>query len=154
MRTQDSKMMVPAFLINDQPRSHMLRSKSTKRGRRYSGSSMTNGVSSPWKGLVFLSMMPETMIEAMPTKYAKVAIMPLPSKNAPANKAMMGSLAEQGMKVVVMIVMRRALSDSMVRVDITAGMPQPVPMSMGMKVLPDRPKRRKMRSKIKATRDM
>ena len=80
--------------------------------------------------------------------------MPLPPKNAPANKAMMGSFAEQGMKVVVITVMRRADSDSMVRLAIMAGTPQPVPMSIGMKVLPDRPKRRKMRSKMKATRDM
>ena len=66
----------------------------------------------------------------------------------------MGSLAPQGMKLVVMMVMRRSLSFSMVREAMMPGTLQPVPISMGIKLLPDRPKRRKTRSMIKAMRAM
>ena len=71
---------------------------------------------------------------------------------APAIMAMKGSFAPQGMKVVVMMVMRRSRSFSIVREAMTPGMPQPVPMSMGIKDLPDRPNFRKMRSMTKAIR--
>ena len=50
----------------------------------------------------------------------------------------MGIFAPQGMKQVVMMVMRRSRSFSMVREAITPGTPQPVPTSTGMKLLPDR----------------
>ena len=62
--------------------------------------------------------------------------------------------APQGMKQVVMMVMRRSRSFSMVREAMTPGTPQPVPTSTGMKLLPDRPNLRKIRSMMKATRDI
>ena len=68
--------------------------------------------------------------------------------------AMMGSLAEQGIMVVSMAVMRRSRSFSMVLVASTPGTPQPEDTIMGMKDLPERPKRRKTRSMTKATRLM
>ena len=74
--------------------------------------------------------------------------------SAPAIRPMMGILAEQGMKVVVIMVILRSRSFSMVREAMTPGTPQPVPMSMGMKLLPDRPNLRKMRSMMKAMRAM
>ena len=148
------RMIVPAFLMNAHARSHMLRSKSTKRGIRYSGSSMMYGVVSPRNGLVFFSMMPETMIEPIPRKYAIGATHQTPPKNAVEIRAIGGSLAEHGMNVVVMMVSLREDSDSMVREAMMPGTPQPVPMIIGMKVLPDRPKRRKMRSRMKVTRAM
>ena len=69
-------------------------------------------------------------------------------------RAMIGSLAPQGMKVVVMAVIRRSRSFSIVRVAMMPGTPQPMPISMGMKDLPDRPKRRNRRSIRKAMRAM
>ena len=42
----------------------------------------------------------------------------------------------------------------MVREAITPGTPQPEPISMGMKLLPERPNLRKMRSMMNATRAM
>ena len=63
-------------------------------------------------------------------------------------------MAPQGTKVVVMMVMRRSRSFSMVREAMTPGTPQPEPMSMGMKLLPLRPNFRKIRSMMKATRAM
>ena len=67
---------------------------------------------------------------------------------------MMGSLAPQGMKPVVIMVIFRSRSCSMVREAMMPGTPQPVATSMGMKLLPERPKRRKIRSMMKATRAM
>ena len=67
---------------------------------------------------------------------------------------MMGILAPQGMKPVVMMVILRSRSCSMVREAMIPGTPQPVATSMGMKLLPDRPKRRKIRSMMKAMRAM
>ena len=64
----------------------------------------------------------------------------------------MGSLAPQGMKPVVMTVIFRSRSCSMVREAMMPGTPQPVATSMGMKLFPERPKRRKIRSMMKATR--
>ena len=72
----------------------------------------------------------------------------------PMTRAMIGVLAPQGIMVVSMAVMRRSFSFSMVLVARTPGTPQPELMSIGMKDLPDRPKRRKTRSMTKATRDM
>ena len=48
----ESRMIVPAFLMNDQPRSHIERSTLPIVGRWYAGSSITNGAGSPAKGFV------------------------------------------------------------------------------------------------------
>ena len=50
--------------------------------------------------------------------------------SAPNTSAMMGIFAPQGIIVVVMTVMRRSFSFSMVLVAMTAGTPQPLAMSM------------------------
>ena len=90
------------------------------------------------------------MIAAIPTKYALHATQPALSKNAPAISAMIGSLAPQGINVVVMIVIRRSRSFSIVREAITPGTPHPEPISIGMKDFPERPNLRKIRSMINA----
>ena len=66
----------------------------------------------------------------------------------------MGIFALHGTKVVVMMVIFRSRSFSMVREAMTPGTPQPVPMSMGIKDLPERPNFRKIRSITKAIRAM
>ena len=73
---------------------------------------------------------------------------------APAKRPMMGIFAPQGMKPVVMTVILRSFSCSMVRLARMPGTPQPVATNMGMMDLPLRPNLRKMRSMMKATRDM
>ncbi len=78
----------------------------------------------------------------------------LSGKKAPAIRAMISNLAEQGMKVAVIMVILRSRSFSMVRLDIIAGTPQPVEISMGIKDLPERPNRLKIRSMTKAIRLM
>ena len=67
---------------------------------------------------------------------------------------MIGSFAPQGMNVVVITVIRRSFWFSMVRDAITPGTPQPVPIRIGTKDLPDRPKRRNTRSRMNAIRDI
>ena len=64
----ESKIIVPAFLMNDQPRSHIERRTFKSVGQWYAGSSITNGAASPIKGFVFFKMIPEQMIAASPIK--------------------------------------------------------------------------------------
>lgn len=52
---------------------------------------------------------------AIPTKYALGATQEAPPNRAPANSAIIGSFAPHGMKVVVIMVVLRSLSFSMVR---------------------------------------
>ena len=61
-----------------------------------------------------------------------------PPKIAPAIIAMNGCLAPQGINVVVMIVIRRSRSFSIVLDAMIPGIPQPVPTSIGMNDLPER----------------
>ncbi|CRH93795.1 Uncharacterised protein [Chlamydia trachomatis] len=73
-------------------------------------------------------------------------------KKAPEISAIIASLAEQGIKVAVMIVIFRSRSFSIVRLAIIAGTPQPVAISIGIKDLPESPNRLKIRSITKAIR--
>ena len=68
MPTAAAKMIVPAFLMYALTRSQMCSHQLLREGRWYSGSSMRNGAGSPAKGLVFFSMMAETMMESTPRK--------------------------------------------------------------------------------------
>ena len=64
----ERRMMVPAFLMKDQPRSHMLLRTLPTVGRWYAGSSITNGAGSPANNFVFFKIIPEQMIAAIPRK--------------------------------------------------------------------------------------
>ncbi len=112
------------------------------------------GATSPAKRFVFLGIIPETTMAPIPIKYALGATHHAPSNSAPAIKAIMGILAPQGIKVVVIIVIFRSRSFSIVRLAIMPGTPQPVPMSMGINDFPLSPKRRNTRSIINAIRAM
>ena len=85
-------------------------------------------------------------------KYADGATHGAPSKIAPATIAMNGSLAPQGINVVVIIVILRSLSFSIVREAMIPGTPQPEPISIGMNDLPERPNLRKILSIMNAIR--
>src|SRR5699024_1594206 len=150
----EQRIIVPAFLIKEYPRSHILLKILPTVGRWYAGNSITNGAGSPANSFVFFKMIPEQMMAAIPTKYALGATHHAPPNNAPEIRAMIGSFALQGINVVVMIVILRSLSFSMVRDAMIPGTPQPLPMSIGMKDFPERPNLRKIRSMIKATRAM
>ena len=113
---------------------------------------MTKGAGSPANILVFFRIIPEQMIAAIPTKYALGATQEAPPNSAPAIRAMIGSLAPHGMNVVVMMVILRSRSFSIVLDAMIPGTPHPVPISIGMNDLPDRPNLLKIRSMINAIR--
>ena len=102
--------------------------------------------------MVFFSIMPETMIAAMPMKYAEVETQGLPPNRAPAIIPIKGTFAPQGIKVVVITVILRSRSFSMVLEAIIPGTPHPTPMSMGIKLLPESPNLRNTRSRTNAIR--
>ena len=66
----------------------------------------------------------------------------------------MGILAEQLINGMSSIVILRSRSDESVRVAIMAGTEQPKPMSIGTKLRPDKPMRRRSLSITNATRAM
>ena len=96
--------------------------------------------------------MPEITIAAIPIKYAEVATQAFPPKIAPAIIAINGTFALQGMNVVVMIVIRRSRSFSIVRLAIIPGTPQPTPTNIGINDFPDNPNLRKILSNTNAIR--
>ena len=91
------------------------------------------------------------MIAAIPTKYAEVATHAEPPKTAPATMEINGILAPQGINVVVIIVILRSLSFSMVRDAMIPGTPHPLPINIGIKDLPESPNLRNILSMINAT---
>ncbi len=97
-------------------------------------------------------MIPDIMIAAIPMKYALVATHAEPPKIAPAIMEMNGTLAPQGINVVVIMVILRSRSFSMVREAIIPGTPHPVPISIGINDFPERPNFLKIRSSTKAIR--
>ena len=115
---------------------------------------MMNGAASPAKKLDFLSAMPPRMTIAMPMTSMSGATYHCSRKKMAANIAMITVLAPQGMNVARMTVMRWSRSFSIVRDAMTAGTPQPLPTSIGMKDLPESPNLRNRRSMMNATRAM
>ena len=115
---------------------------------------MTNGAGSPANILNFLRIIPLTITAATPMKYADVATQAELLNSAPANRPMIGIFAPQGMNPVVMIVIFRSRSCSIVREAMIPGTPQPVATSIGIKLLPLKPNRRKIRSIMNAIRAM
>ena len=113
---------------------------------------MMKGAASPAKNLVFLSAMPLNTMIAMPVKSIAAAIHQYSLKKTAANMAIMTVLAPQGMKVAKRTVILWSRTFSIVRAAITAGTPQPLPTSIGINDLPERPKLLKSLSMMKATR--
>ena len=149
-RIVERRIIVPAFLMNDQPLSHIERSRFITVGIWYAGSSITNGAGSPANIFVFFSIIPE--IAAIPMKYADVATQAEPPKIAPAIIAINGVLAPQGINVVVIIVIFLSRSFSIVLDAIIPGTPQPVPIRIGINDLPERPNLRNTLSNTNAIR--
>ena len=148
-------MMVPAFLMKDQPLSHML--------LRYIANCrpvICRKLHNEWCRLAsehFCFLQDDTGADdCCDTNESKqlVATHPLLLKNAPAIMAMIGSFAPQGTNVVVIIVILRSRSFSIVREAITPGTPHPEPINIGMKDFPERPNLRKILSMMNATRAM
>ena len=154
IRIDERRIIVPAFLINELARSHMERNTFPAVGQWYAGSSITNGAGSPANILVFFSMIPEIITAAIPTKYALGATHHAPPNRAAAIRAIIGSFAPHGINVVVIIVIRRSRSFSIVLEAMTPGTPHPVPISIGIKDLPDKPNLRNTLSSTNAILDI
>ena len=78
-------------------------------------------------------------ISTIPTKYISVPTQAASAKNAPANNAITGSLAPQGINGVNIAVALRSLSLRIVRQAIIPGIAQPVPITIGITDFPERP---------------
>ena len=103
-----------------------------------------------WPAILFTSKA-QRKISAMPVRYTIVLIQPELSKNAPANSAITGILAPQGMKGASMAVALRSRSFRMVRLAIIPGTAQPMVMTKGMTDFPESPTFLKMGSSTTAT---
>ena len=99
-------------------------------------------------------MIPETIIAAIPIKYALGATHHAFLNTDPAIRAIIGSFALHGINVVVMIVILLSRSFSIVLDAIIPGTPHPVPISIGTNDLPDNPNLRNTLSRINAILDM
>ena len=87
----------------------------------------------------------------MPVKYINALTQPAFSKKAPANKEITGILAPQGIKGVSMAVALLSLSFLIVRLAITPGTAQPMPITKGITDLPESPTFLNIGSSITAT---
>src|SRR5574344_1784814 len=105
---------------------------------------MTKGAGRPPKADVCFKIIPEITTMAIPQKYIEGPIQLLSGNKAAAKSTNTGILALQGIKGVSIIVIRLSRIFSIVRLAIIPGTLQPVPISNGIKDLPDNPKRRKI----------
>ena len=93
-------------------------------------------------------------ISRIPTKYTSGATHDAPAKNAPANNAITGILAPQGINVVSIAVALLSLSSRIVRLAMIPGIPHPVPIMIGIIDLPESPTRLNTGSITTLTRAM
>ena len=141
-----TRMMVAALMIYAFARSIIEKNARFKLGAFHLGSSMMKKDFLYLYPVIALTRSAPRKISTIPRKYDTVLTQPAPAKNAPAKSAITGILAPQGMKVVSMADALLSLSSRMVRQAMIAGIPQPVPMMMGMMALPDKPTRLKIGS--------
>ena len=95
-----------------------------------------------------------TKMIKIPTKYIKVPTQAASPKNTPANKAITGSFAPQGIKGDNIVVALRSRSLLIVRLAIIPGTAQPIVITKGITDLPERPTFLNIGSRTTATRDI
>ena len=115
---------------------------------------MTNGHCSDLNILNFFKIMPDIIIAIIPIIYALIATIGEPPKIAPQINAINGTLAPQGIKEVVIMVILLSETLSMVLDAIMPGTEQPVPTRIGINDLPDSPNFLNSLSKTKAILDI
>ncbi|MPN12241.1 hypothetical protein SDC9_159553 [bioreactor metagenome] len=150
MTPEATNIIVPAFIIKALALFHMWMRTLLSLGILYSGSSITKGAASPFR-IVFFNIIPDNIATPIPIIYSEGAIQALSEKKAAINMANTGHFAPQGMKGVSMMVIFLSFSFSMVLVAMIPGTEHPVPISMGIKDLPERPNLLKILSMMKAT---
>ena len=123
-------------------------------GKRYTGSSRTKGTEFPLNTEDFNNN-PVTTATITPVPYKRPITSAVFSGKKTLQKARYtGTFAEQDIKGVSRMVMRRSRSLERVRVAMIAGTVQPNPTSMGTNERPERPILRSRESRTKATRAM
>ncbi len=136
------------------PRSSIEKNAYLRLGTLYSGSSIIkNDFLNLAAVIAFMRSAPRST-SAIPTMYATQLTHLDSGKNAPAKSAITGSLAPQGMKVASIAVALFSLWLRIVRHAMIAGIPQPVPMIIGITDLPDRPTLLKIGSRTTVALDM
>ena len=108
-------------------------------GILYSGNSNINGSASVLKAVLFKNNA-TTIAITIPTKYSDVVTKAaLCGKNIATNSAYIGSFAPQVISGAIRAVTLLSFSLSNVLVAIIAGEEHPIPITIGIKALPDRP---------------
>ena len=134
-----TRIMVPALMIYALPRSSIDTQALFKLGILYSGSSMMKKDLRYFCPVILFTRRAPRRTSTIPTRYMVADTHHASAKKAPANNAITGILAPQGINGVSMAVVLRSLSLRMVREAITPGMAHPVPITIGITDLPERP---------------
>jgi hypothetical protein len=133
------RIIVAAFIIKAFPLDSMETEALFMLGILYSGNSIMKKERACFSPVILTMTKALVIIIAMPTKYIRVPTQAELSKNTPANNAITGSLAPQGINGVNIAVVLLCLSFLMVLVAMIPGIAQPVPIIIGMIDLPERP---------------
>ena len=129
----DRRMIVPALRIKRTIHApHNASGHCRPVGIWYAGSSITKGSRVSGEHFRLLQIIPEQMIAATPTNMPAATGALLP-KHRSGDHRDKGIFAPQGIKVVVIIVMRRSLSFSMVRDAMIPGTPHPFRSASGQR---------------------
>ena len=121
------------------PRSSIEMHALFKLGALYSGSSITKNDFLNLDPVISLMRSAPKRIRIIPTKYIAGPIIGELGKNAPAKRAITGSLAPHGINVASIAVVLFSLSFLIVLQAMIAGIPHPVPITIGITDLPDKP---------------
>ena len=149
-----SKIIVAAFTMYALPRAHIDLKAPQREGALYSGSSiMKNDFLALYPAILLTRSAPKNM-RTMPVKYITALTQPELSKNAPAKSEITGIFAPQGINGVSIAVALRSRSLRIVRLAITPGTAQPIPITKGMTDLPERPTFLNIGSRTTATLDI
>ena len=149
-----TRIIVPALIIYALPRSSMEPIANLRLGTLYSGSSIMKNDFLYFIPVMALTSKAPSNIRRIPTKYIRGPTHDASDKNAPEKSAITGSFAPQGINVASIADVLLSLSLRIVRQAIIAGIPQPVPIIIGITVFPDKPTLLKIGSRTTVARDI
>ena len=147
-------MIVPALIIYAFPLSSIEPNANLMLGTLYSGNSMMKNDFLYFIPVTALTSKAPKRIKSIPTKYISGPTHGASEKNAPANNAITGSLAPHGINVASIADVLLSRSLRIVLHDMIAGIPQPVPITIGITVFPERPTLLKIGSSTTVARDI
>ena len=147
-----TKIIVPAFTMYALPRESMESVARFRLGILYSGSSIIKKDLRYLYPVIFFTSNAPRKISRIPTRYMVGPTHEASAKNAPANNAITGSFAPQGMNGVSIAVALLSLSLRIVRQAIIPGIAHPVPITIGMTDFPESPTLLKIGSRTTVAR--